>query len=58
MMSHFTYDGKNHWGGGRIYDPETGKTYRCKLTLDSDHKLEVRGYIGISLLGRTMVWTR
>jgi uncharacterized protein (DUF2147 family) len=43
------------WDGGEILDPEEGKTYRCKLTLDGD-SLEVRGYIGISLLGRTQVW--
>lgn len=43
------------WDGGEILDPEEGKTYRCKLAIDGD-KLEVRGYIGISLLGRTQVW--
>ena len=51
-------DGKT-WTGGRIYDPVSGKTYRCKATLAKDGKtLKLRGYIGISLLGRTDVWTR
>ena len=38
--------------GGEIYDPESGKTYNCKMNLDGN-KLKVRGYIGISLFGRT-----
>jgi uncharacterized protein (DUF2147 family) len=45
------------WEGGEILDPEEGKTYRCRLRVEGD-KLEVRGYIGISLLGRTQVWER
>ena len=50
--------GKNIWVDGRIYDPESGKTYKCKLSLTSPKTLEVRGFIGISLLGRTETWTR
>ena len=46
------------WDGGEILDPEEGKTYRCKLHPTTDGKLEVRGFIGISLLGRTQVWER
>ncbi|HEX6834875.1 MAG TPA: DUF2147 domain-containing protein [Rudaea sp.] len=47
------------WDGGEILDPEEGKTYRCKLHPTADgRKLEVRGFIGISLLGRTQVWER
>ena len=42
---------------GTIYDPENGKTYSCKLTVNGD-KLSLRGYMGISLLGRSTVWTR
>jgi uncharacterized protein (DUF2147 family) len=45
--------------GGEILDPENGKTYKCKLKLlDNGSKLEVRGYIGISLLGRSQIWLR
>jgi uncharacterized protein (DUF2147 family) len=59
IMHDFTYNaGKNIWDGGRIYDPANGKTYKCKFTLTSSTQLEVRGYIGISLLGRTEVWKR
>jgi uncharacterized protein (DUF2147 family) len=55
MMAGFRFvDGV--WRGGRIYDPETGKTYKCTLRLAADGTLKVRGYIGISLLGRTTVW--
>jgi len=43
---------------GRIYDPNSGKTYKCTLTLTDKDTLKLRGYIGISLLGRTEVWTR
>ena len=47
------------WGGGEILDPKNGKIYRCKMTLSPDGKsLNVRGFIGISLLGRTQTWLR
>ena len=45
--------------GGEILDPETGKTYRASMKLDKEgKKLEVRGFIGVSLLGRTQTWIR
>ena len=45
--------------GGDILDPNNGKVYQVKLKLiDGGAKLEVRGYIGISLLGRTQTWIR
>ena len=53
----FKYKGYNRWEGGKIYDPDNGKTYSCKMTLEGE-KLKVRGYIGISLFGRTTVWTK
>ena len=43
---------------GKIYDPETGKTYSCVMTLKEANTLAVRGYIGISLIGRTDTWQR
>lgn len=59
IMTNFVYDEDGVWEDGDIYDPKSGKTYSCKMTLSKDKKtLEVRGYIGISLLGRTSVWTR
>ena len=43
---------------GRIYDPGTGNTYTCRITLDGADRLRVRGYVGIPLIGRTTTWTR
>lgn len=51
-------DGKK-WSGGEIMDPKNGKTYRCTLkTVANGTRLQVHGYIGISLLGRTQTWLR
>jgi uncharacterized protein (DUF2147 family) len=48
-----------YWSGGKILDPETGKVYKCHLTVAPDNKtLKVRGYIGVSLIGRTQTWNR
>jgi uncharacterized protein (DUF2147 family) len=58
IMHSFTAAGDGKWKNGRIYDPNSGKTYKCKLTLVDENTLELRGYIGISLLGRTETWTR
>jgi len=58
ILKGFVYTGKHMWKKGTIYDPENGKTYKCKMKLVSQNKLDVRGYIGISMIGRTTVWTR
>jgi uncharacterized protein (DUF2147 family) len=50
---------KDEYTGGEILDPETGDIYRCKMWLSDDNrKLHVRGFIGISLIGRTQTWLR
>lgn len=47
------------WDDGKILDPNNGKTYKVKLTpKDNGRKLDVRGYIGMPLLGRTQTWLR
>ena len=47
------------WSGGDITDPNNGKVYKVKIKpVDEGKKLEVRGYIGFSLLGRTQTWVR
>jgi glucan biosynthesis protein C len=46
------------WSGGGIYDPTSGRTYRCLVSLDGPDRLHVRGYLGITLLGRTTTWIR
>lgn len=49
----------NSWSGGRIMDPKTGSVYKCSLTVSDDGKnLNVRGYIGVSLFGRTQTWVK
>jgi uncharacterized protein (DUF2147 family) len=51
-------DGED-WDGGEILDPDTGKIYRCKMHLEKGGtELIVRGFIGISLLGRSQTWVR
>jgi uncharacterized protein (DUF2147 family) len=52
-------EGKDLWEGGKILDPENGKEYSLRLTpAEGGRKLEVRGYIGTPLLGRTQTWVR
>lgn len=51
-------DGTGSWGGGEIYDTKSGTTYRCQASVTAQGTLELRGYVGISLFGRTSVWTR
>ncbi len=58
ILKNFVYEGDQEYEDGTIYDPKSGKTYSCKMTLDGNNKLKVRGYVGISLIGRTEVWTR
>jgi uncharacterized protein (DUF2147 family) len=49
--------GDGSWDAGRIYDPEEGKSYDVAITV-SGANLEVRGYIGLKMMGETVVWTR
>lgn len=59
VLKGFTKGSDGVWSGGTVYDPKNGKTYKCKITLSEDgKKLNVRGYIGVSLIGRTEVWDR
>jgi uncharacterized protein (DUF2147 family) len=52
-------EGKEVWEDGKILDPENGKNYSLRLTpIEGGKKLEVRGYIGAPLLGRTQTWVR
>jgi len=58
LMMGFVFDGKGTWKKGTIYDPDNGKTYKCKVKIADDGVLKVRGYIGVSMIGRTSEWTR
>jgi uncharacterized protein (DUF2147 family) len=50
---------KEAWTNGKILDPDTGKIYRCVLSVeDNGNRLKVRGFIGMSLFGRTQYWLR
>lgn len=57
-MRDFSFDGKDEWSGGTIYDPKNGKTYKCYIRFENPNKLKVRGYIGVSLIGRNTYWTK
>ncbi len=59
ILKAFKYDPANKsWVDGEIYDPKSGKTYSCKMQMKDSTHLEVRGYLGISLIGRTETWTK
>lgn len=57
MLSGFKYD-DGEYEGGKIYDPKSGKTYNAYMELENKDKLKLRGYVGISLFGRTSYWSR
>ena len=57
ILTDFEFD-DGQWEDGDIYDPKSGKTYSCVIKLQKDGNLHVRGYIGISLFGRTTQWTK
>ncbi|UPK68751.1 DUF2147 domain-containing protein [Chitinophaga filiformis] len=56
LLTNFTYD-DGEWEGGKIYDPKSGKTYSCVMKFKGNI-LQIKGYIGITLLGRTTTWTK
>ncbi len=58
ILLDFVSAGDNSWKNGKIYNSETGKTYSGKLTLVSPNQLNVRGFIGVSLIGGTTTWMR
>lgn len=56
LLTNFTFD-DGEWEGGKIYDPKSGKTYSCVMRFKGS-VLQIKGYIGITLIGRTTVWTK
>jgi uncharacterized protein (DUF2147 family) len=57
LLKGFEKDDDNTYTDGEIYDPKTGKTYSCKMTLKGT-RLDIRGYVGMPAFGRTAVFTR
>ncbi|MBP6386937.1 MAG: DUF2147 domain-containing protein [Pseudarcicella sp.] len=57
ILKNFVFNG-TYWEEGTIYDPKNGKTYSCTMKMQNINTLDLRGFIGVSLLGRTTVWTR
>jgi len=58
ILIDFAFTGDNLWKDGKIYNSDNGKIYSGKLTLISPDILNVRGFIGISLIGGSTTWTR
>jgi uncharacterized protein (DUF2147 family) len=58
MLKDFVYSGSDEWAEGSIYDPLNGSTYSCTIKMEDPNTLNIRGYIGVSALGRTDVWKR
>ena len=57
ILKGFEFTGKA-WEDGTIYDPKSGKTYSSTIKMKKPNELDSRGYVGISLLGRTTTWTK
>ena len=57
ILKDFVYD-DGKWTEGKIYDPKSGKTYSCNMNIKDNGELNMRGYVGISLIGRSEVWKR
>ncbi|MDR2123129.1 MAG: DUF2147 domain-containing protein [Flavobacteriaceae bacterium] len=57
MLRSMTLEGKE-LTGGKILDPSKGKEYKCTISFENSNKLKVRGYIGVSLIGRNQYWER
>lgn len=58
ILSGFTWAGDGEWTDGTIYDPANGKTYKAKMRLTDPDTLDIRGYVGVPLFGRTTTWKR
>lgn len=48
----------DYWQNGKILDPNNGKYYKCYIEIIDKNTISVRGYIGISLFGRSQIWRR
>jgi len=53
ILTGLKYKGNDKFDGGKIYDPKSGNTYSCKGEFENINTLKLRGFIGVSLIGRT-----
>lgn len=58
VLKGFTYKGDGIWANGKIYDPKSGNTYNCQMTMTEKTKLNIRAYFGLNILGKTETWTK
>lgn len=58
VLKDFERSKNNLWDKGLIYDPKTGKSYKAYLSLKDENTLSVRGYVGFSVFGKTILWER
>lgn len=58
VLQDFVNNGEGYWDSGTIYDPENGKTYSCKITMIDKNTIDIRGFVGVSMFGRTDTWKR
>ncbi len=58
VLQDFVSNGDGYWDSGTIYDPENGTTYNCKITMKNKNTLDIRGFVGVSVFGRTDTWKR
>lgn len=58
VLQNLVAKGANEWGKGNIYDPKSGNTYKCSIKMKDNNTMLLRGFIGVSLIGRTETWLR
>ncbi|CAN1485902.1 Domain of unknown function DUF2147 [Methylophilaceae bacterium] len=58
ILTGFQYVGDNTWNTGEIYNPDDGLTFSSSIKLAPEGALKIRGYVGISLFGKTLEWVR
>ena len=58
IMKNLKYVKEGEWSNGEIYDARSGKTYSLEVYMKDPNKLDLRGYLGFTLFGKTTSWTR
>jgi len=58
ILKDLEYIKKGEWSNGEIYDARSGKTYSLEVYMTNQNKLDLRGYLGFTLFGKTTTWTR